>query len=169
MSILIGIFTLLLILVSVFLILVVLAQKTKDGGMGAALGGGATESAFGHETGNVLTKATINAAILFFVLSFVLYLARIYESKHRNAGAGGLPEISAPAAVPGLKTGVLPGPATGATGNPNFKLDVPPATPTPTTPTAATTPPAPVSPATTPASPAADTSKPADAPKPAAP
>ena len=39
MSILLNLLTAVLILVSLFLILVVLAQKSKDGGMGAALGG----------------------------------------------------------------------------------------------------------------------------------
>lgn len=99
MSILIGIFTFVLILVSVFLVLVVLAQKAKsDGGMGASLGGGATEAAFGADTGNVLTKATINAAILFFILTFGLYLGHIYVSKHTNDSGGALPTIEAPAA-----------------------------------------------------------------------
>ncbi len=99
MSILIGIFTFVLILVSVFLVLVVLAQKAKtDGGMGATLGGGATEAAFGADTGNVLTKATINAAILFFVLTFGLYLAHIYTSKHAKSTGSQLPVISVPAA-----------------------------------------------------------------------
>lgn len=83
MNILIGILTLILILVSIFLVLVVLAQKSKsDGGVGAALGGGMTEATFGADTGNVLTKATINASIAFFVLSFVLFLAHVYN---RNA------------------------------------------------------------------------------------
>jgi preprotein translocase subunit SecG len=99
MSILIGIFTFVLILVSVFLVLVVLAQKAKtDGGMGATLGGGATEAAFGADTGNVLTKATINAAILFFVLTFGLYLSHIYVSKHQKSSEGQLPAIAVPAA-----------------------------------------------------------------------
>ena len=39
MSIVLGILTFVLILVSLFIVLVVLAQKSKDGGMGAALGG----------------------------------------------------------------------------------------------------------------------------------
>ena len=74
MSILLGIFTFILILTSIFLILLVLAQKSKsDGGMGAAMGGGMAEATFGADTGNVLSKATINAAIVFFVLSFALY------------------------------------------------------------------------------------------------
>ena len=54
MSVLLAILTVILVFVSLFLILVVLAQKSKDGGMGAALGGGAAEAAFGAETSNVL-------------------------------------------------------------------------------------------------------------------
>jgi preprotein translocase subunit SecG len=96
MSILLGIGTFVLILTSLFLILVVLAQKAKsDGGMGAAMGGGMAEATFGADTGNVLSKATINAAIVFFVLSFLLYLGRIYERKHASQ-AGALPNIAVP-------------------------------------------------------------------------
>ena len=51
--------------------------------------------AFGAETGNVLSKSTIYAAVLFFVLAFALYLGRIYESKHAAAAAGSsLPSIT---------------------------------------------------------------------------
>jgi len=97
MSILLGIFTFVLILTSIFLILLVLAQKAKsDGGMGAAMGGGMAEATFGADTGNVLSKATINAAIVFFVLSFALYLGRIYEGKRAAASGGALPTIVAP-------------------------------------------------------------------------
>jgi len=98
MSILIGIFTFVLILISLFLILVVLAQKAKsDGGMGAAMGGGMAEAAFGAETGNVLTKSTINAAIAFFIISFGLYLAQVYQHKHAGQDSSGrLPTITAP-------------------------------------------------------------------------
>lgn len=99
MSIVLGILTFILIVVSLFLILVVLAQKAKsDGGVGGALGGGMTEAAFGADTNNVLTKLTINATIAFFVLSFALYLGRIYESKHAGPAGGELPSIAAPAA-----------------------------------------------------------------------
>jgi preprotein translocase subunit SecG len=100
MSILLGICTFVLILTSLFLVLVVLAQKAKsDGGMGSAMGGGMAEATFGADTGNVLSKATINASILFFVLSFALYLGRIYERKHAVASGGALPNIVAPAAM----------------------------------------------------------------------
>ena len=86
MSLVIGVLTFILVITSLFLVLVVLMQRAKtDGGIGAAMAGGATESAFGAETNNVLTGATIKAAIVFFVLSFGLYLANIYQSKHQVA------------------------------------------------------------------------------------
>src|ERR1051325_10919056 len=99
MSLLLGIFTFILILVSLFLVLVVLMQKSKDGGMGAALGGGAAEAAFGADTSNVLSKSTIFAAVLFFLLAFVLYLGRIWERSHGHTG-GALPAIPARAPLP---------------------------------------------------------------------
>jgi len=105
MSILLGIFTFVLILTSIFLILLVLAQKARsDGGMGAAMGGGMAEATFGADTGNVLSKATINAAIVFFVLSFGLYLGRIYEGKRAVASGGALPTIAAPVTPAASKT-----------------------------------------------------------------
>jgi preprotein translocase subunit SecG len=99
MNILLGILTFILILISIFLILVVLAQKAKsDGGMGAAMGGGVAEATFGAETGNVLSKATINAAIAFFVLSCALSIGRIYQRHHAADTGAALPAIAAPAA-----------------------------------------------------------------------
>jgi preprotein translocase subunit SecG len=106
MSIFLGICTFVLILTSVILILLVLAQKAKsDGGMGAAMGGGVAEATFGADTGNVLSKATINASIIFFVLSFALYLGRIYEGKHASAAGGALPSISVPVSATKPLTG----------------------------------------------------------------
>jgi preprotein translocase subunit SecG len=123
MDILINIFTVVLLLVSAFLVLIVLAQKAKsDGGVGAAMGGGVAEATFGAETGNVLTNATIKASIAFFVLSFGLYLGQIYQHKHRAKESGELPTITAPA--------TLPTPATPA----------PEAAPTTATPSPTTTP-----------------------------
>jgi preprotein translocase subunit SecG len=112
MSIVLGILTFLLILVSVFLVLVVLMQKSKDGGMGAALGGGAAEAAFGADTGNVLSQATKYLAILFFVLGFALYLGRLYEYNHAKAAAGSaLPAMAAPAPAPAAPAAPAPAPA----------------------------------------------------------
>lgn len=112
MSILLNLLTAVLILVSFFLILVVLAQKSKDGGMGAALGSGAAEAAFGAETSNVLSKSTIYASVLFFVLAFILYLGRIHERKTAMASAGSaLPSIAVPAAPAAPTSTATPAPA----------------------------------------------------------
>mgnify|MGYP000535104213 CR=1 FL=1 len=109
MSILLGILTFVLIIVSIFLVLVVLAQKSKDGGMGAALGGGAAEAAFGADTANVLTKVTKYLAILFFSLAFALYLGRIYERSAAQAAAGSaLPTIAVPATIPAAPATAAP-------------------------------------------------------------
>jgi preprotein translocase subunit SecG len=97
MSILLDIATVVLLLTSFILILLVLAQKAKsDGGMGAAMGGGMAEATFGADTGNVLSKATINASIVFFVLSFALYLGHIYQGKHTASSGAALPTIAVP-------------------------------------------------------------------------
>ena len=76
----ISLLTLVLVLISLFVILLVLMQRTsQSGGMGAALGGGAAESAFGSDTNNVLTKGTIYSTIAFFIVSLGLFL--VYQSK----------------------------------------------------------------------------------------
>lgn len=97
MSFLIPFLYVLLVPLSIFLVLVVLMQKSKsDGGVGAALGGGMTEATFGADTGNVLATITRNGTIAFFVLCFGLYLAQI--ARHRGIAAkASLPVIEAPA------------------------------------------------------------------------
>lgn len=98
MSILIGLFTLALVVISIFLVLLVLAQKSKsDGGVGGALGGGMTEATFGADSGNVLSRMTHYGAIAFFVISFGLYLAQIHSHSAKR-GKSALPSIEAPAA-----------------------------------------------------------------------
>lgn len=113
MSILIGIATFLLILISLFLILVVLAQKAKsDGGMGAAMGGGMAEAAFGADTDNVLSKSTINASIAFFVLTFLTYLGHVYQHKHAARSDNALPNIPVSTAPATTTTAPAAAPAT---------------------------------------------------------
>jgi preprotein translocase subunit SecG len=97
-SVLIGLFTAVLVLVCVFMTVIILMQRSSaNAGMGTALGGGAAESVFGGETANVLLKNTIIVAVLFFVLSFGLYLGTIAHVKHKAAATGGLPTFGTPA------------------------------------------------------------------------
>jgi len=71
-----------LILVSLFLVLVVLMQRSNtDGGLGSAFGGGITESAFGAEAGNFLSRLTVISAIAFFVLVLGTYMLILSQHK----------------------------------------------------------------------------------------
>jgi preprotein translocase subunit SecG len=71
--------TILYVFVCVFLILVVLLQAGKGGGMGA-LGGGSQTVFGGAGAGNFLTRLTAVSAILFMVLSASLaYLSSTSE------------------------------------------------------------------------------------------
>jgi preprotein translocase subunit SecG len=100
MSFVIALLYILLVPLSIFLVLVVLMQKSKsDGGLGAALGGGASEAAFGPDTSNVLATITRNGTIAFFVICFALYLVQIARHTEKTAGQA-LPTIEVPAEIP---------------------------------------------------------------------
>lgn len=108
-DILIVLLSLVLLLTAFGLIFLVLMQRAStDGGMGTAFGGGVTESAFGADTGNVLTRFTRYAVVLFFVLSFVLYLLYIKDHQPEVSDAA-LPsfveETSNEAVVPATTSG----------------------------------------------------------------
>ena len=86
--------------VCVFLMLVVLLQQGKSGGMGAAFGGGATQQVFGGRgAGNILTRATAICAGIFMLTSVSLaYVsssgdrelkARVVEEAHKGKGNEG--------------------------------------------------------------------------------
>jgi len=72
MSILINLLLGLNMLVALLMVLVILMQRPKSEGLGAAFGGGVTENIFGAQTTNVLTKITGWLAGIFFVLTFAL-------------------------------------------------------------------------------------------------
>ena len=100
LGILISIFTFILLLICGLMTVIILMQKpSANAGMGAALGGGAAESVFGGETANVLLKYTVRIAVVFFVLSFLLYLVNIYNHRPSLTSGGGLPIDNAPAAA----------------------------------------------------------------------
>src|SRR5215470_12316268 len=65
--------TILHVLVCVFLILVVLLQAGKGGGMGIAFGGGGSQTVFGSSgAGNFLTRLTSITAAIFLITSLAL-------------------------------------------------------------------------------------------------
>ena len=62
------IFGILMTLTSVFLILLVLVQRGKGGGLAGAFGGMGGQSAFGTKAGDAFTKVTIGAATFWILL-----------------------------------------------------------------------------------------------------
>src|SRR5205809_3270882 len=80
MQILINIFLAVYVLVAMLMLLVILMQRPKSEGLGAAFGGGVTENIFGAQTTNVLTKATAWLAGLFFFLTFALSILYAHRS-----------------------------------------------------------------------------------------
>jgi preprotein translocase subunit SecG len=109
--------------VCLFLMLVVLLQQGKGGGMGAAFGGGATQQVFGGRgAGNILTRATAICAGIFMLTSVSLAYfsssgdrdlkARIVQEQRKGKGNEGTrvkaPKIG-PAAPATPATDTAPG------------------------------------------------------------
>lgn len=82
MSILINILIAFHVFVCILMVGVVLMQRPKNEGLGAAFGGGMTENIFGAQTTHVLQKFTVWLGIVFFLIT--LTLAMLYA--RRGAG-----------------------------------------------------------------------------------
>jgi preprotein translocase subunit SecG len=61
----------LLFLTAIFLIVLVLIQRGKGGGLAGALGGMGGQSAFGTKAGDLFTKITIGVAAFWIILCLV--------------------------------------------------------------------------------------------------
>lgn len=88
-------FTILHVLLCVFMIFIILLQPGKDAGMGAALGGGAATTAFGGRGAvTFLSKITGICAALFFLTSLGLSFVGL-----RSSVVGGDDEVPAQTAT----------------------------------------------------------------------
>jgi preprotein translocase subunit SecG len=72
MQILINFLLAIYVLIALLMLLVILMQRPKSEGLGAAFGGGVTENIFGAQTTNVLVKFTAWLTGIFFALTFAL-------------------------------------------------------------------------------------------------
>jgi len=97
MNILIWLFTAIHVLVALFLVVLVLMQKSKDQGVGAAFGGGMTETIFGAGTTTALVRMTIWCACI--LLATTLILAVLHSHRSSRATSRSLLERTAPAAA----------------------------------------------------------------------
>ena len=85
MNLLINFCLVLFVLVAGLMILVILMQRPKSEGLGAAFGSGVTENIFGAQTTNVLVKFTTWLAGIFFALTFALSVLYAHHSVASSA------------------------------------------------------------------------------------
>jgi preprotein translocase subunit SecG len=97
------------IIVCIALIMIVLLQTGKGADMGAAFGGGSSQTLFGSTGASTfLSKATTGAAIVFMITS----LGLAYLSSHRTGGESVVTDTPPPVetqAAPGATTPPAPG------------------------------------------------------------
>jgi preprotein translocase subunit SecG len=105
-------------LVALLMIFVILMQRPKSEGLGAAFGGGVTENLFGAQTTNVLTKFTAWLAGIFFILTFVLSILYSQKSNATSSLRRELMKSQPPAPAVTTSPAPKPGPssAVGAPG-----------------------------------------------------
>ncbi len=72
LSISINLLLVVFVIVCLLMALLILMQRPKQEGLGAAFGGGVTDQVFGARTTNVLQKGTVYLGSLFFLLSLSL-------------------------------------------------------------------------------------------------
>ena len=99
----------LFILVCFLMIIIVLLQKGRGGGLAGAFGGAGGQSAFGSKTGDVFTVVTICFAVVFLFLAVLLsltYTGDDYQPVSTQIGPDDTttPEGDLPV-VPGENTG----------------------------------------------------------------
>jgi preprotein translocase subunit SecG len=169
-----------LFLLSLFIVLIILLQRGRGGGLTGALGGAGGASAFGVKAGDIFTRITAVAVLLWIVLCALTcfwYLPdnlNITADSKAESGIGGMgglesltPDLSPvatpetdskPAAVEATPAPVTPAPVAPATTEPSTAApNLPPASK-----------PAEAAPAAEPAKPSAELTPAVEPPKPAA-
>src|SRR5215813_12154056 len=85
MNLLINLLSVFFVLVAALMVLVILMQRPKSEGLGAAFGAGVTENIFGAQTTNVLVKFTTWLAGIFFALTLGLSILYAHQSTASSA------------------------------------------------------------------------------------
>src|SRR5438046_847717 len=101
MNLLINLLLVIYVLVALLMVLVILMQRPKSEGLGAAFGGAVTENIFGAQTTNVLVKFTAWLAGIFFALTFALSILYAHKNTVDSAFRRELmKQQTSPAAMP---------------------------------------------------------------------
>ncbi|MFT3992486.1 MAG: preprotein translocase subunit SecG [Luteolibacter sp.] len=102
LSISINLVLVVFVIVCLLMTLLILMQRPKQEGLGAAFGAGVTDQVFGARTTNVLQRATVYLGSAFFLLSLVLAILISRQNKQHSLVTHKSPAKTAPAtpAVP---------------------------------------------------------------------
>jgi preprotein translocase subunit SecG len=143
-----------LVLTSLFLILLVLVQRGRGGGLAGALGGMGGQSAFGTKAGDLFTRITVGVAAFWIVLCILATnLLSRQQSLLSSELGGAAPQATAPMTPTQPMTTPQPPAGGGEAGTPSadqsLSLPVTPAATEPAAETAPATPAAEVAPAAT--------------------
>lgn len=107
--------SILLLVISLFLMFIILLQRGRGGGLTGALGGLGGQSAFGTKAGDVFTRITVIVALIWVVLNCAAIFANRAESDRPYSGRSGAPDAAAGAGAGGaLREGEQPGAGGGA-------------------------------------------------------
>ena len=99
MGFLVGLLTVVYFITCIVLVIVVLMQEPKGGGLSSAFGGAGLDAAFGASIGRKMSSFTVYLAIFFLILTIVLAIltksgsdsisGSIMEGKGRSASPAG--------------------------------------------------------------------------------
>lgn len=84
LSITINILLIVFVIVCLLMSLLILMQRPKQEGLGAAFGGGVTDQVFGARTTNVLQRGTVYLGSMFFLLSLTLAILIGKQTRERT-------------------------------------------------------------------------------------
>ena len=74
------------VIVCLLMTLIILMQRPKQEGLGAAFGGGVTDQVFGARTTNVLQRGTVYLGSLFFIIALTLAILIGHQNKQPKLG-----------------------------------------------------------------------------------
>ena len=98
LSISINLLLILFVITALLMSLLILMQRPKQEGLGAAFGSGMTDQMFGARTTNVLQKGTVYLGSMFFILT--LTLAILFARKNERENAASMVKEDPPAEDP---------------------------------------------------------------------
>lgn len=93
LSISINLLLVVFVIVCLLMTLLILMQRPKQEGLGAAFGGGVTDQVFGARTTNVLQRGTVYLGSLFFLLSLTLAVLIGHQNKKTSMLAPKTPAV----------------------------------------------------------------------------